>query len=189
MQITKELLKKWKACKSSYEWFLEKFPQSGSFSEISSALKLEKHYDDDSWLTKKVFESAFKSPDQIKSIVDDQVKIALKEVEGSPNSSSGDYSKAASSGYGSTAASSGYSSKAASSGDCSTASALGLKTIAMVAGLHGKAKAGEQGAFALAWKDNNDQIRIAVGLVGENGIKADTAYFVDGNGNLKEVTE
>jgi hypothetical protein len=111
--------------------------------------------------------------------------------------SSGDYSKAASSGYSSTAASSGYSSKAASSGDYSKAAssgysskaeAKGAMTVAMVAGINGRARAGNQGAFALAWKDG-EQMRIAVGIVGDGGIKADTWYRIGDTGQLVEAAE
>src|SRR4030042_1455264 len=103
----------------------------------------------------------------------------------SKSASSGDYSKAASSGDSSTAASSGDHSKAASSGDYSKAASSGhssiaesngKKTIAMVAGLNGKVRAGINGAFALPWLDG-EQIRIAVGIVGENA-NADTWYWV-----------
>jgi hypothetical protein len=107
--------------------------------------------------------------------------------------SSGNYSKAASSGNSSTAASSGNSSKAASSGNYSTAassgdsskaSASGELTIAMVAGLGGMARAGLRGAFALPWKDG-DRVRIAVGIVGEDGIEPDTWYAVKSGQLLK----
>lgn len=82
--------------------------------------------------------------------------------------SSGNYSTAASSGYGSTAASSGQN------------------TVAMVAGCAGRAKAGENGCIALCWHDGKRN-RIVVGYVGEDGIKADTWYRVDG-GKLVEAT-
>ena len=97
--------------------------------------------------------------------------------------SSGDYSKAASSGDYSAAASSGYNSRAASSGNGSKAASSGECTVAMVAGSNGTAKAGKRGAFALAWKDV-DQMRITVGIVGEDGILPDTWYMVDDKGRL-----
>ena len=81
--------------------------------------------------------------------------------------------------------SSGYNSKAASSGDNSTAEAAGAQTVAMVAGCNGHARAGAGGAFALAWADG-EQMRIAVGIVGEGGIKPDTWYRVEA-GTLVEV--
>ena len=86
-------------------------------------------------------------------------------------------------GNSSTAASSGDYSKAASSGDYSTAESNGKQTIAMVAGLNGKARAGINGAFALPWLYGK-QVRIAVGVIGENA-KADVWYCVK-NGILEE---
>jgi hypothetical protein len=58
----------------------------------------------------------------------------------------------------------------------------------MVAGLNGRAKAGQHGAFALPWLDG-DQVCIAVGVIGRNGIKADTWYSVGGAGQLIEEIE
>jgi len=104
------------------------------------------------------------------------------------SAASGDYSTSAASGNSSTSAASGYSSTSAASGDYSTATAKGKKTIAMVAGLQGKASAGELGVFALPYLDAEDRIRIAVGIVGEDGIKADTLYEVI-EGKLTEVQE
>ena len=83
---------------------------------------------------------------------------------------------------------SGNGSKAASSGYGSTAASSGERTVAMVAGLNGRAKAGIQGAFALPWLDG-DQVRIAVGIIGENGIKPDTWYCVGDAGQLIETEE
>ena len=77
---------------------------------------------------------------------------------------------------------------AASSGNSSTATAKGKGTIAMVAGIAGKASAGANGCFALAWYDSKaKRNRIAIGYVGEDGIKADTLYAVNSNGELTEV--
>ena len=56
----------------------------------------------------------------------------------------------------------------------------------MAAGPGSSASAGEEGAFALAWRDG-DQMRIAVGIVGENGIKAGVLYRVSRTGELEEA--
>ena len=178
-QITKDLLKPWSPCTSGYKWFLDKFPQGGGYAEVNSALRAEKRYDYSSWLTNHVFASLLEHPEQIAGLVDSEVKQAIDETKGSTESSSGDYSKAASSGDYSTAA---------SSGDYSTAEAKGTMTVAMVAGINGRARAGNQGAFALAWKDG-EQMRIAVGIVGEGGIKADTWYRISDAGQLVEASE
>ena len=76
--------------------------------------------------------------------------------------------------------------EAASSGNYSTAASSGQNTVAMVAGCAGRAKAGENGCIALCWHDGKRN-RIVVGYVGEDGIKADTWYRVDG-GKLVEAT-
>ena len=127
-----------------------------------------------------------KAKDENKSSGDSST--AASSGDYSKAASSGNYSTAASSGDSSTAASSGNSSKAASSGDYSTAEAKGEKTIAMVAGCRGKARAGEKGAFSLAWFDRtSDRMRIAVGTIGENGIKPDVWYCCDDSGQLIEA--
>ena len=65
-------------------------------------------------------------------------------------------------------------------GDSSTLAASGYGS---------KAKAGENGAIALAYSDGT-RPRFAVGYVGEDGIKADTWYAVDSEtGKLVEVAE
>ena len=213
MKITKDLLKKWGACTDGYKWYVSKFPQAASYSEVNKALRDDKRYEDSIWLTNRVFAEFFEQPELIAAVVKSEVDQALAEIKDSPSSaigysstaaSSGDSSTAASSGDSSTAASSGDSSKAASSGDSSkaassgnystaassgnysTAEAKGLQTIAMVAGINGLARAGEKGAFALAWLEG-EQTRIAVGIVGENGIKADIWYCVSKTGQLEEV--
>ena len=101
---------------------------------------------------------------------------------------SGDFSQLAASGYGSQLTSSGDCSRLAASGYCSRLAALGKGSVAMAAGLDSCASAGEDGAFALTWKDQG-RVRIAVGIVGENGVKPNTLYEVDAQGNLVESSQ
>ena len=131
------------------------------------------------------YSTAASSGDGSKAASSGDYSTAASSGDYSTAASSGDYSTAASSGDYSTAASSGHGSKAASSGDYSKAASSGTSTVAMVAGLNGMAKVGENGAFALAFKDG-EQMRIAVGIVGEEGIKANTFYKVS-NGVLVEA--
>ena len=106
---------------------------------------------------------------------------------------SGDGSTLAASGYASTLAASGYASKLAASGNDSTLAASGndstlaasgYASIVMGAGYGCRAKAGASGAIALTWYDGK-RPQIAVGLVGEDGIKPDTWYEVR-DGKLAE---
>jgi hypothetical protein len=101
---------------------------------------------------------------------------------------SGDYSQLAASGYYSQLAASGNSSQLAASGNASRLAASGDASVVVSAGLRAKAKCGKNGAIALAWwSAAEDRYRISTAYEGENGIKADTWYQLDYNGNFVEV--
>ena len=97
---------------------------------------------------------------------------------------SGDYSRLVASGDDSRLAASGDGSRLAASGDGSRLAASGDGSLVMGA-YNGRAKAGPNGAIALAWYDGT-RPRIAVGYVGET-LKADTWYRLDDKGNFMEV--
>src|SRR4030042_4884285 len=134
------------------------YPPTALFAEVElDGVSEETHKQD----TKRVSKSlTVKAAIAIADLVKAQVEWCSKksdatiaEGHSSKAASSGDSSKAASSGNYSKVASSGDHSKAASSGDHSTAESNGKQTIAMVAGLNGKVRAGINGAFALPWLD------------------------------------
>src|SRR3990167_4201389 len=100
---------------------------------------------------------------------------------------SGNDSQLAASGYASQLAASGYASKLAASGNASQLAASGNDSVIAAAGFGCKAKAGKQGAIALSYFDGG-RARFCVGYVGEDGIKPDTWYAVQG-GQLVEVAE
>ena len=228
MQITKELLKEWSACRDGYGWFVSKFPQGAAYTEVSAALRADKRYADDNWLASNAFRSLFNAPELIenfvKADVDAQTAAVQPSIDSTPAASgygsrlaasgndsrlaasgygsmlaasgnystlaaSGNYSSLAASGNDSTLAASGYDSTLAASGYGSTLEAKGNCSVAMAAGLGSIAAAGEKGAFAIAWKDSSEQMRIAVGIVGENGIKASVLYRVGETGELEEVAQ
>ena len=92
--------------------------------------------------------------------------------------SSGNYSKLSSSGDYSKLASSGNSSQLASSGD---------NSIISICGVNGRAKGGKNCALSLSrWVESEKRYRISVAYVGENGIKQDTWYMLDDDGNFVE---
>ena len=99
---------------------------------------------------------------------------------------SGDASKLAASGYGSKLAASGYGSQLAASGYASQLAASGNDSICVSSGYRSRAKIGPNGAMALTWNDRK-RPRISVAYEGENGIKRDTWYSLDAQGNFVEV--
>jgi hypothetical protein len=102
---------------------------------------------------------------------------------------SGDSSQLAASGNCSQLAASGNYSKLAASGNYSKLAASGKSSIAMAASTNCQAKAGELGCIALTrWVESEKRFRVSVAYVGENGIKADTFYRLDEQGNFVEAT-
>jgi hypothetical protein len=99
-------------------------------------------------------------------------------------SATGHYGHASATGYYGHASATGSSGHASATGHYGHASATGNYGWA-VAGYNGKAKAGKDGCIMVAFYDGK-RMRVLVGYVGEDGIKADTLYCVE-NGKLKEV--
>ena len=159
------------ACEAPLDVF-NFYPPTAVFAEVElSGVSEETHKQDTKRVSKLL---TVKEAIDIAGLVKAQVEWCSKKSDATI--SKGNSSTAVSSGNSSKAASSGDYSTAASSGDYSTAESNGKQTIAMVAGLNGKSRAGINGAFALPWLDG-EQVRITVGIVGENA-KADVWYFV-----------
>jgi hypothetical protein len=108
-------------------------------------------------------------------------------------SATGDYGHASATGNHGHASATGYSGHASATGNHGHASATGYSGHASatgysgwaVAGHNGNAKAGQDGCVTIAFRDGK-RMRVVVGYVGEDGIKADTMYCVV-KGKLKEV--
>ena len=93
----------------------------------------------------------------------------------------GDQSVATNTGYQSAATNTGYQSVAEVSGEHSIAASLGEKS---------KARAGVNGAIVCVYRnDDGELIHIRASKVGENGIKPDTWYTLDENGDFVEVSD
>ena len=92
---------------------------------------------------------------------------------------SGDSAKLAASGHYAKLAASGHYAKLAASGDSAIVAGLAAYCIAT---------AGENGCIVLSrWVSDEKRWRVSVGYTGENGIKANTAYKLDNNGNFVEA--
>ncbi len=100
--------------------------------------------------------------------------------------SSGDAARIGGSGDDARIGSSGDDARIGSSGDYASIEATGADSVILAA--HGATvKAGERGVFAVAWHDGKRN-RIAVGYVGEDGIKPLTWYTVNAKGEFVEAT-
>ena len=82
----------------------------------------------------------------------------------------------------------GDRSASSATGSRSANSVEGKNAVAMNIGVYGRAKAGNDGAIVLCNHDKDYNIRhIRASKVGENGVKPDTWYVLDDNGEFKEA--
>ena len=110
---------------------------------------------------------------------------------------SGNQSAATNTGYRSAATNTGYRSAATNSSNQSAATNTGNRSVAEVSGEHSiaaafgensKAKASEFGAIVCVYrKDDGELIHIRASKIGDDGIKPDTWYTLDEDGNFVEV--
>ena len=100
----------------------------------------------------------------------------------------GDWSAATNTGNQSAATNTGYQSAATNTGNQSAAEVSGRGAIAVTTGRDSKSKADNGGAIVCVYRDfNGDLMHIKASKVGENGIKANTWYTLDANGEFIEV--
>ena len=109
----------------------------------------------------------------------------------------GDQSVATNTGYQSVATNTGNWSAATNTGDQSAATNTGYQSVAEVSGEHSiaaslgeksKARAGVNGAIVCVYRnDDGELIHIRASKVGENGIKPDTWYTLNEDGEFIEV--
>jgi len=106
-------------------------------------------------------------------------------------STSGDCGKSTS-GYGGTSTSGNYGTSTSgdcgksTSGDCGTSTSGDCGTS--TSGHGGTVSSGVDGVLILDWHDGARR-RVKVGYVGENGIKPDTLYRLNGEGEFEEVVD
>ncbi|WP_227731565.1 DUF7666 domain-containing protein [Yersinia proxima] len=102
----------------------------------------------------------------------------------------GNWSAATNTGNRSAATNTGNWSAATNTGNWSAAEVSGSQSVAASFGESGKAKASENGAIVLCYRnDDGEIIHIRASKVGENGIKPDVWYSLNENGEFEEVTE
>ncbi len=116
------------------------------------------------------------------------VSVATNTGHGSTATNTGDRSTATNTGHGSAATNTGDRSVATNTGYGSAAEVSGKGSVALNIGYQGKAKASGGGAIVLCYHDDDGNlIHIRASKVGENGIKPDTYYRLNAEGEFEEV--
>ncbi|EIB0485959.1 hypothetical protein K7723_002517 [Salmonella enterica] len=218
MQITKEQVKSWHACTDGFRWFLDKFPQGGAYADVHGALIADKRFDDARWLVDKMYRTHLDKAEFIQAetaATDKMVGELTSSGDDARIGSSGDDARIGSSGddaqigssgynaqigssgYNAQIGSSGYNAQIGSSGDDARIgssgynariTASGKNSVVACAGSIERIVLGENGCTSVPWHDGK-RIRIAVAYVGENGIEANTPYYVNDEGQFVKVEE
>ncbi|HHH2057086.1 TPA: hypothetical protein ACPZAW_000685 [Yersinia enterocolitica] len=135
--------------------------------------------------------------DWIWSKVDKSLEQQIMTGNQSAATNTGDWSAATNTGNRSAATNTGNRSAATNTGNQSAATNTGNQSAAEVSGSQsvaasfgegGKAKASENGAIVLCYRDDDGEIiHIRASKVGENGIKPDVWYSLNEDGEFKEA--
>ena len=116
--------------------------------------------------------------------------IATNTGDQSVATNTGNRSAASNTGNWSAATNTGYQSVATNTGYQSAASVSGKHSVAAATGYQSKAKASKTGAIVLVYRnDGGDLVHIRASKVGDNGIKPDTYYMLDENGDFQEIKQ
>ncbi|EMD3691001.1 hypothetical protein VQZ00_003621, partial [Salmonella enterica] len=125
MHIDKSQVKVWHACTDGYRWFLDKFPQGGTYADVHGALISDKRYDDARWLVDQMYRTFLDSAEfiQAETAATDKMVGELTSMEqpsdqvAEGENSSGDDARIGSSGDDARIGSSGDDAQIGSSGD------------------------------------------------------------------------
>ena len=201
-----------KACESGFhacEYPLDVFsyypPSDSRFAVVKMHGETSKDSDDTKIASAKItIETEIKLPEMINRAVDwikDKINWSDDNTSNtgyqSAATNTGNQSAATNTGYQSAATNTGNRSAATNTGDWSAATNTGNRSasevsgcgsIAITTGRDSKSKADNGGAIVCVYRDSNgDLIHIKASKVGENGIKVNTWYTLDANGEFVEV--
>ena len=192
------------ACKSGFhscEYPLDVFsyyaPSESKFALVKASGEISKGNDDSKIASTKItIEAELNIPKLAQKAVDfimGKINWANKQTNTGYQSvatNTGNRSAATNTGYQSVATNTGYQSAATNTGYQSVAEVSGEHSIAASLGEKSKARAGVNGAIVCVYRnDDGELIHIRASKVGENGIKPDTWYTLDENGDFVEVSD
>ena len=175
------------ACEYPLDVFSYYLPSNSRFAIVKMHGETSKDSDDTKIASAKItIETEIKLPEIINRAVDwikNKVNWGDDKV-----SNTGYCSAATNTGNRSAATNTGDCSAATNTGYCSAAKVSGRGSVAIAIGRNSKSKADNGGAIVCVYMDcNGNLMHIKASKVGENGIKANTWYTLDANGEFIEV--
>lgn len=142
-------------------------PALSEFAEVEAGGEISKHGDDTKVASSKL---TVKASIGLPGLISAAIEYTMARIKTTDTTSN-----------------SGYQGAASNSGDYGVASNSGKDGVAAAYGYEGKAKSDASGAIVLINRNSNYEIvQIRASKVGENGIKTDTWYMLDSNGEFVE---
>ena len=195
-----------KACASGFhscEYPLDVFgyynPADSRFAVVKASGQISRHGDDSKVASAIITVEAeiglpvlvARAVDWVMDKLDKTIEQTLVTGNRSAATNTGNWSAAMNTGNQSAATNTGNQSAAMNTGNWSAAEVKGADSVAVSLGIHGRARGSAGNAIVLCYRDENDDrlIHIRASKVGENGIKPDTWYMLDKEGEFVEVTE
>ena len=184
------------ACEYPLDVFSYYLPSNSRFAIVKMHGETSKDSDDTKIASAKItIETEIKLPEIINRAVDwikNKVNWGDDKVSNtgycSAATNTGNRSAATNTGNRSAATNTGDCSAATNTGDRSAAKVSGRGSVAIAIGRNSKSKADNGGAIVCVYMDcNGNLMHIKASKVGENGIKANTWYTLDANGEFIEV--
>ena len=155
--ITKDLLRKWRACSDGYAWFARRFPGGANYVEVQRALRADVRCADAQWLAENVSARLFRHPQFASEWAEDLDPAAIVQSSSDPCAQIG------SSGYRARIASSGDYAQIGSSGNCAQIGSSGdyaqigsSGNYARIASSGNDARIGSSGDYARIGSSGND---------------------------------
>ena len=192
------------SCENPLKVFQYYVPGNSRYAlvEASGCVDTELNTNDKIVSSKLYIKAELTLPELTKYAVDWLIEHAIDKIKHSTgdysaSSATGDYSassatgdcsaSSATGGYSASSAMGNYSASSAT-GNYSTSSATGSAAVALSIGRLGRAKAGKDAAIVLCFHNGDGTLKhIRASKVGENGVKPDTWYTLNEDGDFVEV--
>ena len=168
------------ACLNPLDVFNYYSPPSSRFCIVDAFGEIQSHHEDSKIASASItIQAEIKLPEIIKNAV--SFAMGLVNASKTTTATTGYYAHATTTGERAHATTTGESAHAATAGDHAVACALGFAS---------KAKASACGAIVLVCRNSaGELLQIRASKVGENGIKPDTWYSLDAQGNFVEADD
>ena len=177
------------ACLNPLDVFNYYSPPSSRFCIVDAFGEIQSHHEDSKIASASItIQAEIKLPEIIKNAV--SFVMGLVNASKTTTATTGYYAHATTTGESAHATTTGGRANATTTGERANAATAGAHAVACALGFASKARASACGAIVLVCRNSaGELLQIRASKVGENGIKPDTWYSLDAQGNFVEADD